>query len=47
MPILTKAFGKWLLPPKGRDNTTIEIQGLAALIAIFAVEILLFWNIIP
>jgi antibiotic biosynthesis monooxygenase (ABM) superfamily enzyme len=47
MPILTNVFGKWLLPPKDRDNTSIEIGGLIAVLVLFASEVLVFWNFIP
>jgi antibiotic biosynthesis monooxygenase (ABM) superfamily enzyme len=46
MPFLTTVFAKWLLPPKGQDNTAIEMTGLAAVITLYAAEVLLFWNII-
>ena len=44
MPFLTTVFGKWLLPPKASNRSVIELIALTTIIALYAVEILVFWN---
>ena len=43
MPFLTTVFGKWLLPPKASDRSVIELIALTTIIALYAIEILVFW----
>jgi antibiotic biosynthesis monooxygenase (ABM) superfamily enzyme len=44
MPILIKSFNWWLMPEENSTATTIK--GCLAAIALFALEIILFWNIL-
>ena len=43
MPFLTTVFGKWLLPPKASNRSVIELIALTTIIALYAIEILVFW----
>lgn len=46
MPLLVKWFDWWLAPPPAKAGAATDIKGLAIAVAVFAVEILIAWNIL-
>lgn len=45
MPIFVRAFDKWLFPKNSNPQKT-HVVGMALILALFALEVALFWNIL-
>ncbi len=45
MPPFVRLFGWWLFPKN--DTSSLSFKGLAILFVLFAIEVALFWNLLP